>query len=89
MPRLVREFVEVADHASLDEVIDALVSLRREMPQSSEAVLRMCGDDVFGRRLSISYLRPQTDAEAALDARYRNAAHAGQAAAESELRLAA
>jgi hypothetical protein len=30
----------------------------------------MCGDDVFGRRLIVSYLRPQTAEEAARDARY-------------------
>lgn len=70
MTRYVREFVEVSNHASLDEMIDKLVSLRATLPEGAEPEIRMRGDDVFGRRLSISYLRPQTAEEAACDARY-------------------
>jgi len=33
----------------------------------------MRGDDIFGRHLSISYLRPQTAEEAECDARYADA----------------
>jgi hypothetical protein len=74
MTKLVRDYIEVADHASLDDAIEMLVSLRAMLPQCAGAELRMKGDDVFGRRLSISFLRPKTAEEAACDARY---AHAG------------
>ena len=70
MTRRIREFVEIADRSSLDEVIDTLVALRNKLPPDSDPILRMQGDEVFGRRLSISFLRPQTQEEAACDARY-------------------
>ena len=47
--------------------------LREALPEGAEADLRMRGDDIFGRRLSISFLRPQTQDEAACDARYDDA----------------
>ena len=70
MTKLLREFVEVPDHASLDEMITLLTALRETLPAGSDAELRMRGDDVFGRHMAISYLRPQTAEEAACDARY-------------------
>lgn len=70
MTRYVREYVEVPDHASLDDVIALLSALRESLPPGADAELRMKGDDVFGRRMSISYMRPQTGEEAAIDARY-------------------
>ena len=74
MTKLVREIIEVPDHTSLDEVIEMLVALRQTLPAGCEAEMRMKGDDVFGRRLSITFLRPQTAEEAECDARY---AHVG------------
>jgi len=71
--KFVREFVEVPDHASLDEMIAMLTRLRDSLPADAEAELRLRGDDVFGRHMAISYLRPQTAEEAACDARYENA----------------
>ncbi|GAO38033.1 hypothetical protein SCH01S_03_00070 [Sphingomonas changbaiensis NBRC 104936] len=75
MTRLVRDFFEVEDQVSLDHMIDLLSAVRDRLPEGAEdAKVRMCGDDVFGRRLTVSYLRPQTADEAARDARY----HGGQ-----------
>lgn len=75
MTRLVRDFFEVEDQVSLDHMIDLLSAVRDRLPEGAEdAKVRMCGDDVFGRRLTVSYLRPQTADEAARDARY----HSGQ-----------
>ena len=68
--RRVKDFIEVKDHASLDELIDRLVELRDALPEESEAELRLSGDDVFGRKLSISYFRAQTAEEAECEARY-------------------
>lgn len=73
MTRMIRDFVEVNDHVSLDHLIQQLTELRSSLPISAAADVRMRGDDVFGRTLCISYLRPQTAEEAALDARYADA----------------
>jgi len=73
MTKLVRDYIEIADHSSLDDAIETLVSLREMLAPGADAELRMKGDDVFGRRLSISFLRPQTAEEAACDARYSRA----------------
>jgi hypothetical protein len=80
MTRLVREFIEVRDHVSLDELIVMLHDLRAALPASANPDVRMRGDDVFGRHLSISYLRPQTGEEAASDARYLDIAPVSLAA---------
>ena len=73
MARLVREFIEIKDHASLDGLIQSLIEARDSLPSPEEAEVKMRGDDVFGRRLSISFRRPQTAEEAECDARYANA----------------
>lgn len=73
MTKFVRDFVEVPEYSSLDALIDTLVSLRDGLPPGSEATLRLQGDDIFGRKLSISYLRSQTAEEAECDARYAGA----------------
>lgn len=71
MTRLVRDFFEVEDQVSLDHMIDLLSAVRDRLPEGAEdAKVRMCGDDVFGRRLTVSFLRPQTAEEIARDSRY-------------------
>jgi hypothetical protein len=74
--RRVREFIEIRDFASLDDLIDRLTAIRASLPKDAEAELRMKGDDIFGRKLSISYMRGQTAEEAACDARCADALHA-------------
>ena len=73
MSRRVKEFVDISDHASLDELIDRLAEVRAALPEDSEAELRLRGDDVFGRRITISYLRDQTAEEAECEQRYMEA----------------
>ena len=71
MTRMIRDFFEIEEQVSLDRMIDLLSSVRDQLPEGAQdAKLLMRGDDVFGRRLTVSYLRPQTDEEAARDARY-------------------
>jgi hypothetical protein len=82
MKRRVKEFVEIADHASLDDLIGKLAELRENLPEECEAELRLRGDEVFGHRITISYFREQTDEEAELERRY---ADASRAAKEREL----
>jgi len=82
MSRRVKEFIDIGEHTSLDELIGKLVELRDGLPDSSEAELRLRGDEVFGRRITISYFRDQTDEEAEIDKRY---AEATREAKEQEL----
>ncbi len=73
MSRMVKEFIEIKDHVSLDALIDALVAARGSLPEGSEAEVKMRGDDVFGRQICVSYFRAQTSEEAECDARYATA----------------
>lgn len=71
MTRKVRDFFEIEDMVSLDRMIDLLSAVRDRLPEGAEdAKVQMRGDDLFGRRLTVSYLRPLTDEEAAREARY-------------------
>jgi hypothetical protein len=79
--RKVRDFVEVEDLVSLDRMIEQLSAVRERLPEGAEdAKVQMRGDDLFGRRLTVSFLRPQTAEEAALDARYGQGARLSIAA---------
>ncbi len=82
MKRRVKEFIEIEDHASLDKLIAKLTEVRDALPAQPEAELRLKGDDVFGRKLSISYFRDQTADEAECERRY---AEACKQAREKEL----
>lgn len=73
MSRRVKDYIDIKDHASLDDLIARLVDLRGSLPDDAEAELRLRGDDVFGRKLSISYLRELTQEEAECEARYADA----------------
>jgi hypothetical protein len=73
MSRRVKEFVEISDHVSLDELIAKLTEVRDGLPEGAEAELRLRGDDVFGRRITITYLREQTEEEAEVEKRYAEA----------------
>ena len=70
MSRRVKEFVDIADHASLDELIRQLSELRDNLPDEAEAELRLRGDETFGHRITISYFRAQTVEEAEFERRY-------------------
>lgn len=70
MTRRVKEFVDIDDHASIDDLIEQLVALRDGLPPQADAELRLRGDEVFGRKISISYFRSQTEEEAECERRY-------------------
>ena len=69
--RRIKEFVDIADYSSLDELIGRLVTLRQRLPADAEPELKLRGDDDFGRTLSIAYFRQPTAEEAALERRYQ------------------
>jgi hypothetical protein len=82
MSRRVKEFVDIGDHASLDDLIQKLAEVRDSLPEGSDAELRLRGDEIFGHRITITYLRPQTDEEAEIEKRY---AEQAREAKEKEL----
>ena len=73
MGRRVKDFIEISDYTSLDSLINTLVAIRDNLPEDAEPELKLRGDDVFGHRLTITYLRELTTAEAECDARYTGA----------------
>jgi hypothetical protein len=74
MSRRVKEFVDVVDHVSIDDLINKLTEIRDNLPADADAELRLRGDEVFGRRITISYLREQTAEEAEVEKRYADEA---------------
>ena len=74
MTRRIKEYVDIKDHASLDDLIGRLIDLRNTLPDDAAPELRLRGDEVFGRKLSISYLRDLTPEEAECEARYADLA---------------
>ena len=82
MNRRVKEFIEITDFTALDDLIEKLVAIRDSLPAFAEAELRLRGDDVFGRRLTVSYMRELTDEESDVEGRYAEAIRAAQ---ESQL----
>lgn len=85
MSRRVKEFIDIGDFSSLDELIEKLIAVRDNLPGFAEAELRMKGDDVFGRKLSISFMREQTDEEAGYDEKYAGVIRAAQEQALDKL----
>ena len=83
--RRVKEFIEISDFASLDDLIAKLQAVRDGLPAFAEAELRMKGDDVFGRKLSISFMREQTGEEADYEERYAEVIRAAQEQALDKL----
>jgi hypothetical protein len=82
MSRRVKEFVDVADQVSIDDLIQNLSDIRDGLPEEAGAELRLRGDDIVGHRIPISYFRALTDEEADIEKRY---AEATREAKEREL----
>ena len=78
MSRRVKEFIDIGDFSSLDDLIAKLVTVREGLPNFAEAEMRLKGDEIFGRKLTISYMREQTAEEAAYDERYAEDIRAAQ-----------
>jgi hypothetical protein len=73
MGRRVKDFIEISEYTSLDQLINTLTAIRDNLPEAAEPELRLKGDDVFGRRMSISYFRELSAEEAECEARYSGA----------------
>lgn len=70
MPRRVKDFIDISEFTSLDALIRYLETIRDNLPEGCEAEMKIRGDDVFGRRLTITYFREQTAEEVELEAKY-------------------
>jgi hypothetical protein len=70
VPRRVKDFIDISEYTSLDDLVRYLEAIRDNLPADHQAELRIRGDDVFGRRLTISYFREQTAEEVELESKY-------------------
>jgi len=70
MSRLIKDYIEVSDHQSLDQLIAQLSAIRDRLPEGGEGQVRMRGNDVYGRHLCVMFQRPLTHAEADCESRY-------------------
>ncbi|HEY8433251.1 MAG TPA: hypothetical protein VIK68_01425 [Sphingomicrobium sp.] len=70
MPRRVKDFIDISEFTSLDDLIRYLETIRDNLPAEHQAELKIRGDEVFGRRLTISYFREQTAEEVEIESKY-------------------
>ena len=70
MPRRVKDFIDISEYTSLEDLIRYLETIRDNLPANHQAEMKIRGDEVFGRRLTITYFREQTADEAELDSKY-------------------
>ena len=70
MPRRVKDFIDISEYTSLDDLIRYLETIRDNLPPEHQAEMKIRGDEVFGRRLTVTYFREQTPEEAELENKY-------------------
>jgi len=70
VPRRVKDFIDISEYTSLEDLICYLETIRDNLPPEHQAELKIRGDDVFGRRLTISYFREQTPEEVEIESKY-------------------
>src|SRR4051795_8700910 len=70
VPRRVKDFIDISEFTSLDDLIRYLETIRDNLPPEHQAELKIRGDEIFGRRLTITYFREQTPEEAELENKY-------------------
>ena len=70
MPRRVKDFTDISEYTSLDDLIRYLETIRDNLPVDHQAELKIRGDEIFGRRLTITYFREQTAEEVELESKY-------------------
>jgi hypothetical protein len=70
VPRRVKDFIDISEYTSLDDLIRYLETIRDNLPPEHQAELKIRGDEVFGRRLTITYFREQTPEELEIESKY-------------------
>ena len=72
MTRMIKDYVEIGEFATLDETIARLTEIRDSLPPQAEAELSIRGDVSFGRHLCVAFMRPLSAEEAACEGRYHH-----------------
>ena len=70
MPRRVKDVIDISEYTSLDDLIRYLETIRDNLPPDHQAEMNIRGDEVFGRRLTVTYFREQTPDEVELETKY-------------------
>lgn len=70
MARRVKDYIDISEFTSLDDLIRYLQTIRDNLPADCEAEMKIRGDEIFGKRLTITYFREQTSEEADLESKY-------------------
>ena len=70
MPRRVKDFIDISEYTSLDDLIRYLQAIRDNLPPEHQAEMKIRGDEIFGQRLTITYFREQTAEETELESKY-------------------
>ena len=87
VPRRVKDFIDISEYTSLDDLIRYLSTIRDNLPVDHQAELKIRGDEVFGRRLTITYFREQTPEEIELETKYSGPDRNGAAIEELRHKL--
>ena len=87
MPRRVKDFIDISEYTSLDDLIRYLETIRDNLPPEHQAELKIRGDEIFGRRLTITYFREQTPDEVELETKYAGGDNAGASIEELRHKL--
>ena len=70
VPRRVKDFIDISEFTSLDDLIRYLETIRDNLPPEHQAELKIRGDEIVGRRLTITYFREQTPEEVEIESKY-------------------
>jgi phage-related protein len=70
VPRRVKDFIDISEYTSLDDLIHYLEVVRDNLPPEHQAEMKIRGDEIFGRRLTITYFREQTPEEMEIESKY-------------------
>jgi hypothetical protein len=70
VPRRVKDFIDISEYTSLNDLIRYLETIRDNLPPDHQAEMKIRGDEIFGRRLTITYFREQTADEVELESKY-------------------
>jgi hypothetical protein len=70
VPRRVKDYIDISEFTSLDTLIRYLETIRDNLPPECGAELKIRGDEIFGKRLTITYFREMTADELELEGRY-------------------
>ena len=68
--RRIKDIFEISEYTPLDDLIERLRTIHASLSDDSSPIVAIRGDDFFGQRLTITYLRELTKEEAAIEKRY-------------------